>query len=428
MLTGCYRCIRKAHSTRLCNLKPSRIIKRHSSSDVLPELGSALLGRAQRLSDQHRQLLIQAQDDVEFSNETAARQRKISELAPIQETFEKWKTLQSTRTELLEILNTSKDADMRSLAQEELDTTSTEIVEMAKSLEEVLMPRHPQSHLPALMELRAGIGGDEANIFTNDLLKMYERFAASKRWQVRPYSVSRTEIGDGVTEAIFAISGPDAFGKLRGEAGVHRVQRTPATETKGRTHTSTVSINVLPEIEDPSSSSSGDGGEAEVIDMSEIKLEVMRSRGAGGQHVNRTESAVRLTHVPTGLTISMQDSRSQHANKRAAFAILRSKLTALRRERESEVQVGLRRSQVTSADRSEKIRTFNFAQSRVTDHRCGYTSHDLEGILNGTQSLEDLLDAVSRWTAGEELKVVMANEPQYQQDNDENVAIEGGKS
>lgn len=267
------------------------------------------------------------------------------------------------------------------------------------------MPRHPQSHLPALMEIRSGIGGDEANIFANDLLKMYERYAAAMRWEARLYSISRVEIGDGVTEAILAFTGPDAFGKLRGEAGVHRVQRTPATESKGRTHTSTVSVNVLPEIGE-----SADESDFEKLDMSEIKLEVMRSRGAGGQHVNRTESAVRLTHLPTGLSISMQDSRSQHANKRAAFAILRSKLSAQRREQAAEIQVGMRRSQVASTDRSEKIRTYNYAQSRVTDHRCGYSSHDLEGVMNGTDSLDLLLDNVSQWLASRELEVQLAED------------------
>lgn len=295
--------------------------------------------------------------------------------------------------------------ELKDLASEDLQTTEEEITQASSSLEKALLPRHPQAHLPALMEIRAGVGGDEANIFANDLLKMYEKFATATRWQIRVYSITRTEIGDGVTEAIIAISGSDAFGRLRSEAGVHRVQRTPATESKGRTHTSTVSINVLPEIDD-----SADETEFEKIDMSEVKLEVMRSRGAGGQHVNRTESAVRLTHIPTGLTISMQDSRSQHANKRAAFAILRSKLSAQRREKAAEVQVGLRRSQVSSSDRSEKIRTYNYAQSRVTDHRCGYSSHDLEGIMNGTESLGFLLDEVGNWLAGQELTALMSEE------------------
>ena len=287
---------------------------------------------------------------------------------------------------------------MKGLAEEEINSTEMELANIADTLQKALMPQHPQSHLPALIEIRSGIGGDEANIFAHDLFKMYEKFCISKRWQFRPYSISRTEIGDGITEAIISVSGPGAFGHLRTEAGVHRVQRTPATETKGRTHTSTVSINVLPEIDD-----SAEESEFEKIDMAEIKLEVMRSRGAGGQHVNRTESAVRLTHIPTGLSISMQDSRSQHANKRAAFAILRSKLSAQRREKAAEIQVGLRRSQVSSADRSEKIRTYNFAQSRVTDHRCNHTSHDLEGILNGNESLGYLLEECGRWFANQEL-------------------------
>lgn len=291
---------------------------------------------------------------------------------------------------------------MRQLAKEDLVSSEDKLVEISISLEQALLPRHPQSHFPALMEIRSGVGGDEANIFANDLFRMYEKYAASMRWDIRLYSVTRVDIGDGVTEAIFTIAGKDAYGRLRGEAGVHRVQRTPATESKGRTHTSTVSVNVLPEIDE-----TVDESEFEKLDMSEVKLEVMRSRGAGGQHVNRTESAVRLTHLPTGLSISMQDSRSQHANKRAAFAILRSKLSAQRREKAAEIQVGMRRSQVASTDRSEKIRTYNYAQSRVTDHRCGYSSHDLEGVMEGTTSLDLLLDKVSQWIANEELKSQM---------------------
>lgn len=309
--------------------------------------------------------------------------------------------------EVQKIITTSKDPEMLQLAKEDLENTRQEVASISDSLKAALLPRHPQSHLPALIEIRSGVGGDEANIFANDLLRMYEKLAITMHWRFTTYSVARTEIGDGLTEAIVAISGHDAFGALRGEAGVHRVQRTPATETKGRTHTSTVSVNVLPEIDD-----SQEESEFGKIDMSEIKLEVMRSRGAGGQHVNRTESAVRLTHIPTGFTISMQDSRSQHANKRAAFAILRSKLSAHRREKAAEVQVGLRRSQVSSADRSEKIRTYNYAQSRVTDHRCGYTSHDLEGIMAGTESLSFLLTEVSRWQANQELLLLMADDSQ----------------
>lgn len=303
------------------------------------------------------------------------------------------------------IIANSEDPELRELAKEDLDVTTEGLSTTFSTLEKALMPRHPQSHLPALMEIRSGIGGDEANIFASDILKMYQNYATSQRWEVRIYSITKTEIGDGVTEAILAISGPDAFGKLKGEAGVHRVQRTPATESKGRTHTSTVSVNVFPEIDE-----SNDEFEFEKLDMSEIKLEVMRSRGAGGQHVNRTESAVRLTHLPTGLSISMQDSRSQHANKRAAFAILRSKLSAQRREAAAEKQVGMRRSQVSSTDRSEKIRTYNYAQSRVTDHRCGYSSHDLEGILNGTDSLDSLLERVNEWIASQELEAQLASE------------------
>ena len=376
------RCIRYYHTIR--------------SYATQQSLSHVLLRRANTLNQQYQDLSHKADLDTQYTEETAARQKKIADLQPVNDLFTRWSTAQTTLKELQDIIHSSQDKDMKSLAEEDLETLTSEAADLTAQLERSLMPKHPQSHLPALMEIRAGVGGDEANIFANDMLKMYEKYAAAKRWQIKPYSVSRTEIGDGLTEAIIAVHGHNAFGRLRGEAGVHRVQRTPATETKGRTHTSTVSINVLPELEETEE-------EDDVIDMSEVKLEVMRSRGAGGQHVNRTESAVRLTHIPTGFTISMQDSRSQHANKRTAFAILRSKLVSLKREKENELQVGLRRSQVSSSDRSEKIRTYNYAQSRVTDHRCGFTSHDLEGIMNG--NIDDLLDQVSNHLATEDLKL-----------------------
>lgn len=261
-----------------------------------------------------------------------------------------------------------------------------------------------------MIEIRSGVGGDEANLFAMDLLKMYERLASSQGWPFKLYSVSTTEAGDGITEAVGSIGRPGqgVFEKLRFEAGVHRVQRTPATETKGRVHTSTASVHVLPELSEAEVDSQED--ELLKIDEGEVKLEVMRSRGAGGQHVNRTESAVRLTHLPTGISISMQDSRSQHANKRQAWLVLRAKLSELRRQELHAERVGERRSQVVSLDRSEKCRTYNYAQSRVTDHRANYSSHNLEGVMQGDDSLIDLITAVHGHIVSEEMRAMSDHE------------------
>jgi peptide chain release factor 1 len=361
------------------------------------------LARAERLAEQYASLAKTAATDTSFTSETAQRQKKLTELEEVHAAWTAWQTTQRNLSELQLMLASTQDAEMRELATEDLEATERELETLANDLEESVMPKHPQAHLPALLEIRAGVGGDEANLFAGDLLRMYEKYAASKRWSIQHYSISRTELGDGITEAVFSITSGkrrgEVFGRLRSEAGVHRVQRTPATETKGRTHTSTVSVHVLPEVDE-------EADQAYKLDMSEVKLEVMRSRGAGGQHVNRTESAVRLTHLPTGLSISMQDSRSQHANKRAAITILTSKLAALKQEEADAVQVGLRRQQVSSSDRSEKIRTYNFAQNRVTDHRCGYSSHDLEGILAGGEALDGMLDEAGKWMAKQEMQTL----------------------
>ncbi|ORY75078.1 putative peptide chain release factor 1, mitochondrial [Protomyces lactucae-debilis] len=389
------------HCSFLLRTKSSIHFARLYASDSVQGLDQAIIARARRLADQYNQLSKEAATDTDFTPETAQRQKRLSELEQVNAAWTAWRASQDNLKELQGLMQSTDDAEMKALAAEDLEITRQELQSCSDELEKSIMPKHPQAHLPALLEIRAGVGGDEANLFAGDLLRMYEKYAASKRWTIQLYSISRTEIGDGITEAVLSISAGkrqgEVFGRLQGEAGVHRVQRTPATETKGRTHTSTVSVHVLPEVDD-------DAEQAFKLDMSEVKLEVMRSRGAGGQHVNRTESAVRLTHIPTGLSISMQDSRSQHANKRAAITILTSKLAALRQDEADAVQVGLRRQQVSSSDRSEKIRTYNFAQNRVTDHRCGYSSHDLEGVLAGGEALDGMLDEAGKWIAKQALQ------------------------
>lgn len=372
---------------------------------------STLLQRASRLEGEYTSLRAQADADTAFTPEAAVRQKRISELEPVIEAFHAHRLAAGQLAETQALLHDADtEEELKALAREELRELEASVDEKTAVLREALLPRHPRGRGPALIEIRSGVGGDEANLFANDLLKMYGRLASSQGWPFKIYSISTTEAGDGITEAVGSIGRPGqgVFEKLRFEAGVHRVQRTPATETKGRVHTSTASVHVLPEL----SESEVDSQEDELlqVDESEVKLEVMRSRGAGGQHVNRTESAVRLTHLPTGISISMQDSRSQHANKRQAWLVLRAKLSELRRQELHAERVGERRSQVVSLDRSEKCRTYNYAQSRVTDHRANYSSHNLEGVMQGDESLLDLVTTVHAHIVSEEMRVMSEQE------------------
>lgn len=238
------------------------------------------------------------------------------------------------------------------------------------------------------MEMKSGVGGSESSLFLGDLLRMYQRLANVNRWKAQVVAQNDND-GGGTKDAIIEIKGDGAYDALRFESGVHRVQRVPATESSGRVHTSTVSIVVLPLVEET------DTQAEELFSMSDIKLEVMRARGAGGQHVNKTESAVRLTHIPTGITVSMQDERSQHQNRRRAFQVLRSRLLDKKLTREMEERRDTRRNLVRGADRSEKIRTYNFAQERVTDHRIGLTLMNLSSVLEG-DGIQDFIDAVKK--------------------------------
>ncbi|RXW15806.1 hypothetical protein EST38_g10050 [Candolleomyces aberdarensis] len=278
---------------------------------------------------------------------------------------------------------------MRSMASEEyasLQETLTESLE--STFPTLLVPPSKTGHLSALMEFKSGAGGQESSLFLGELLRMYERYAATKGWQAQV--VAKNDLEDsGIKDAILEVKGPAAYDHLRWESGVHRVQRVPATESKGRVHTSAVAVVVLPLMEENDSKSE------ELYNMSDIKLEVMRARGAGGQHVNKTESAVRLTHIPTGITVSMQDERSQHQNRRRAFQVLSSRLMDLKLRREMEERRDTRRNLVSGADRSDKIRTYNFAQERVTDHRIGLTLMNLTSVLEG-DGLEDIVEAIQK--------------------------------
>jgi peptide chain release factor 1 len=273
------------------------------------------------------------------------------------------------------------DEEVRKLARAEIDDLEQKRTEREREIRALLVPKDPNDAKNAILEIRAGTGGEEAALFASDLLRMYTRYAERCGWKVEPISLSQTD-GGGIREAITNISGKDIYSRLKYERGVHRVQRVPATESQGRIHTSTVTVAVLPEAE-----------EVDVqIDPADLRVDVFRSSGPGGQSVNTTDSAVRLTHIPTGLVVQCQDEKSQHKNKARAMKVLRSRLLEREIQREAEDRGRLRRDQVGTGGRSEKIRTYNFPQSRVTDHRAGVTLHKLDAILEG--DLDEIFDAV----------------------------------
>jgi peptide chain release factor 1 len=273
------------------------------------------------------------------------------------------------------------DDELAEVAREEGAELRERLSGMEDRLRWLFVPADPLDDRPAVMEIRAGTGGDEAALFAGDLYRMYTRYAARRAWSVEPVSFSEGAAG-GFKEVIAVVRGKDAYGRLRYESGVHRVQRVPATESSGRIHTSAATVAVLPEAEDVDVE----------IDPGDLKIDVFRSSGPGGQSVNTTDSAVRITHLPTGLVVTCQDEKSQHKNKARALKVLRSRLLDREVAEQEAARARERRAQVGTGDRSAKIRTYNFPQSRVTDHRIGFTTHDLQGVLDG--DLDELVDAL----------------------------------
>jgi len=289
-------------------------------------------------------------------------------------------------------LEATGDIELRELARSEMETLSAQESDLAAELKRLLIPRDPHDSSNAYLEVRAGTGGDEAALFAGELLRAYTRYAEGRGWRVEPVSASPSEAG-GIKEAVVEVSGRGAYGRLKYEAGVHRVQRVPATESQGRIHTSTCTVAVLPEV-----------AETEVdLRPADLRVDVYRSSGAGGQHVNKTSSAVRITHIPTGIVTTCQDERSQLKNKNKALAMLRARLAAMEAERVESETTAARRQMVGSGERSEKVRTYNFPQNRVTDHRIGLTLHKLDQVMEG-QSLDELIDGLIAHDQAEQLK------------------------
>jgi len=328
-----------------------------------------------------------ASDAINHATEAARvveLSKELAELDPVVAAIAAWRKAQIGLAEALALIDDpTTDAEMRDLAYEERDASRVEIEARAREILIALLPKDAADERGVILEIRAGTGGDEASLFAGDLLRMYQRYAAGKGWSVDVLAESEGTVG-GYKEVIAEIGGRGVFARLKYESGVHRVQRVPDTETSGRIHTSAATVAMLPLA-----------GEVDVaLDEKDLRIDTMRAGGAGGQHVNKTESAVRLTHIPTGIVVLVQDERSQHKNKARAFELMRAKLYDMERSRADAERSADRRSQVGSGDRSERIRTYNFPQGRVTDHRINLTLYKLDEMMQGLV-LDEFIDALT---------------------------------
>ena len=318
---------------------------------------------------------------AEDQNRFRKLMKEQSDLAPLVDTYQEYKKAKQDVEDSLLLLEEESDEEMRELAKEELADARKRIEDLEKELKILLLPKDPNDDKNIILEIRAGAGGDEAALFAAELYRMYVNYAAHQPWKVEMVSVSENGIG-GFKEVVCMINGKGAYSKLKYESGVHRVQRVPETESGGRIHTSTATVAVMPEAEDVDVQ----------IDMNDCRIDVMRASGNGGQCVNTTDSAVRLTHIPTGIVIYSQTEKSQLQNKEKAFRLLRSKLYDMELAKRQSAEAEERRSQIGTGDRSEKIRTYNFPQGRVTDHRIKLTLYRIDSIMNG--DIEELIDSL----------------------------------
>ena len=336
------------------------------------DYSSLIAKRRERFSD-----LEEAVGDPELFSDPKRATDILREHRKLKQTLDLWETLEDSKRQLADNqeLAKSDDPEFASMAADEIPGLEASIAKLSDDLQYALLPADPNEDRDALIEIRAGAGGDEASLFAAELMRAYQRYSELRGWKCEHLESSPSEVG-GFKEVVLKVTGDEVFRFLKYESGVHRVQRVPATETQGRIHTSTVTVAVLPEAE-----------EVDVeLKPDDLRIEVCRAGGAGGQHVNRTESAVQIFHLPTGIYVRCEDGRSQIKNKEMALKILRSKLYEQKMREQQDAYSSHRRSLIGSGDRSEKIRTYNFPQSRVTDHRIGYTSHNIAGIMSGDLS------------------------------------------
>ena len=354
--------------------------------------------------DKLEDLLIRFEEIMEELHEPTVTQnqerfRKLmkeqSDLTPIVEAYKEYKKCKQDIDDSLSMLEEESDEEMRDMIKETLSDSRRRVEELEQEMKILLLPKDPNDDKDVIMEIRAGAGGDEAALFAAEMYRLYVHYAEKRRWKVETLNVDEIGIG-GMKEVSFTISGQGAYSRLKYESGVHRVQRVPETESGGRIHTSTVTVAVMPEVEEVDV----------VIDEKDIRIDVMRASGNGGQCVNTTDSAVRLTHYPTGIVIYSQTEKSQLQNKAKAFALLRAKLYDLEQQKAHDAEAQLRRSQSGTGDRSEKIRTYNFPQGRVTDHRIGLTLYKLDKVMDG--DIDEILDACI--AADQAAKLVKMNE------------------
>jgi len=339
--------------------------------------------KLQTLVERHEELSALLSDAAIISEQNKFREysREYSDLSAIVDVFQKYQQIINTQNEMRELLNDS-DADLQAMAQHELELNEPILTDLEKQLEILLLPSDPSDSSNIFLEIRAGAGGNEAAIFAGDLHRMYTRYAEAQGWQVELISSSVSEQG-GFREIIVRIIGQGAYSRFKFESGVHRVQRVPETEAQGRIHTSTCTVAILPEVAEV---------EAVEINPTELRIDTFRASGAGGQHVQKTDSAIRITHIPTGLVIECQDERSQHKNRARAMSVLKAKLLAAERSKQQQQTAEARRNLVGTGDRSERIRTYNFPQGRLTDHRINLTLYRLPDIIEG--NLDEVVTAL----------------------------------
>ncbi len=350
-----------------------------------------MLDKLSQVENRYEELLARSeQPDFYADPKAAARSMKEQrELEPVVKTFRAYKAARQAMDEALELMEL--EPEMKDFCQEEYQTAKKQSEALSEELRVLLLPRDPNDEKNVIVEIRGGVGGEESALFAHSLFRMYSMYAAAKGWRLELLNYNETELG-GVKEADFIIEGDGAFSRMKFESGVHRVQRVPETESGGRIHTSTATVAVLPEME--------------AVDVEirpeDIEMQVYRSSGAGGQHINKTSSAVRLIHKPTGIVVACQEERSQFQNREKCMNMLASKLYEMERERQDAQLSGTRKSQVGSGMRNEKIRTYNFPQDRVTDHRIGLTLHNIQGFMDG--DLDPMIDALTTAAQAERLR------------------------